>query len=259
MQDSSDSNQTFYHAADTLVISVQNPFAGHLLKPVNDRATFPDQLTPDWVSIAIIVIIALFAWYKLFYYRMFSQLINAFFSMATTNQIVRDESVLLQRASLNASVISYLVGGLFLYQASTYYEWSHPFLDVGFTRFITFAFLIAMIYSIKMIGLRFLSNVFNADRPASAYIFTVFLFNMVGGLILLPIVVLLAYAPSHLRYFFIQTGIVLLAVLLLYRLMRAVMIWLSIQRASVFYLFLYLCAFEVAPLLLIRKIVMMQA
>jgi hypothetical protein len=240
------------------VPSQKDIFKDHTLKPVHDRAVFPQHLTPDWLTISLFAVILLFTWYKLFYHRMFLQLINAFFSMATTNQIVRDESVLLQRASLNASVIFYLAGGLFLYQVSVIYNWNHPWLESGFLRFLTFACIIAIIYSAKMLGLRILSNIFNVERPASTYIFTIFLFNMVAGLILMPVVILITYAPAFLQSYSIITVLILLTGILCYRLIRAVVIWMSIPRAPVFYLFLYLCAFEVAPLLLIRKLVMMQ-
>lgn len=260
-------DSTFLLSADTVtsVAAVNNTlstdkgiFKDHLLQVVNNRATFPLHVTPDWLTISLFAVIMLFTWYKIFYHRMFMQLMQAFFSMATTNQIVRDESILLQRASLNASVIFYLAGGLFLYQISIFYNWNHPWLGFGFTRFLTFSCLIAVIYSAKMVGLRILSNIFNIDRPASTYIFTIFLFNMVAGLILIPIIILITYAPEQLRDYTILIVLILLGAILAYRLVRAIIIWMSIPRARVFYLFLYLCAFEVAPLLLIRKVVLMQ-
>ncbi|MEP7263243.1 MAG: DUF4271 domain-containing protein [Bacteroidota bacterium] len=233
-------------------------FKGHQLQPVHDKATFPRHITPDWLTLVLLAIVALFTWYKIFYHRMFLQLVNAFFSMATTNQIVRDESVLLQRASLNASIIFYLAGGLFLYQVSIIYDWNHPWLENDFMRFITFSLIIAILYTAKMLSLRILSNIFNAEKPASSYIFTIFLFNMMAGLLLLPIVVLITYSPLFRQQYFITIVLLILGAILCYRLVRVVVIWMSIPRAPVFYLFLYLCAFEVAPLLLIRKIVLMQ-
>ena len=233
-------------------------FQNHLLKPQHINAQYSERFTPDWFTISLIAIIALFTWYKLFYHRMFLQLTNAFFSMATTNQIVRDESVLLQRASLNSSFIAYLIGGLFLYQISVAGNWQHPLLLSGFIRFILFALTIALVYSAQMIALRFLSNIFNSDRPAATYIFTIFLFNMMAGLLLLPFVILIAYASAEYRPFFIGSGIALLAVFLLYRYVRVFIIWTSQLRTPVFYLFLYLCAFEIAPLLLIGKIALIQ-
>ena len=150
-------------------------FQNHLLVPQHEKAQYAERFTPDWLTLSLIAILTLFAWYKMFYYRMFQQLIRAFFSMAATNQVVRDESILLQRASLNSSVIAYLVGGLFIYQISIAENWQHPLLLDGFIRFLLFSMAIALLFSCKMIAIRFLSNVFNVEKPASTYIFTVFL------------------------------------------------------------------------------------
>ncbi|MBK9400591.1 MAG: DUF4271 domain-containing protein [Bacteroidetes bacterium] len=42
-------------------------------------------------------------------------------------------------------------------------------------------------------------------------------------------------------------SIAVVCLLFLYRLVRAVLIWTGIPGFSLFYLFLYLCAFEIAP------------
>ena len=178
--------------------------------------------------------------------------------MATTNQVVRDESVLLQRASLNSSVISYLVGGIFLYQVSIAGNWQNELLLSGFVRFIMFALVIAILFTIKMIVLWLLSSIFKSERPAYTYIFTIFLFNMMAGLLLLPIVILTAYAPVEYRALLIKAGLIILGAIFLYRIARVFIIWTSQLRASIFYLFLYICAFEIAPLLLIGKIALLQ-
>ena len=239
--------------------SAEKPlFQHHVLQPKHINAQYSERFTPDWFTLSLIAIIALFTWYKLFYHRMFLQLTNAFFSMATTNQIVRDESVLLQRASLNSSFIAYLIGGLFLYQISVAGNWQHPLLLGGFIRFILFALTIALVFSGQMIALRFMSNIFDSERPAATYIFTIFLFNMMAGLILLPIVIFIAYSPVEYRPFLIGLGMAILTAFLIYRFVRAFIIWTSLLRAPVFYLFLYLCAFEIAPLLLIGKIALIQ-
>ena len=118
--------------------------------------------------------------------------------------------------------------------------------------------MIALLFSIKMIALKLLSNIFKTERPAYTYIFTIFLFNMIAGLLLLPIVILTAYAPVEYREILLRSGLILLVLIFLYRIVRVFIIWSGQLRASIFYLFLYLCAFEIAPLLLIGKIALIQ-
>lgn len=241
---------------NTTRVALEGPgiFKGHSLRPVHPNARPVNREVADWFTISLIALVGLFTWFRVFYYRIFNQLFGAYFNLTTTNQIVRDESVLLQRASLFLSVISYMVMGLFVYQLSELLRWNIPLLQGGLLRFIFFSVAIAASYSIKMIVLRFFSSVFDLEKPIALYIFNIFLMVMMIGLLLLPVNILLAYASSEIRTWVLWITIGIISLLFLYRLVRAVGIWTGIPGFSVFYLFLYLCAFEIAPLLIIWKI-----
>jgi hypothetical protein len=229
-------------------------FAGHALIKKHESARPLNIFTSDWFSISLLIVLVLFTWFRVFYYRIFRQLFSSYFSLTATNQIVRDESVLLQRASLIISIISYLLAGLFLYQLSVLYDWQLPYLQKGLIRFAVFSVGVALAYSVKMVLLRFLSVVFYQEKAAALYIFNVFLMILFSGLLLLPTTVLLAYAPAEFRGIIVTISLIVLAVLFVYRLIRAIGIWLGIPGFSIFYLFLYLCTFEIAPLMIIWKL-----
>lgn len=229
-------------------------FKGHLLRPVNPNAQPFEHLNPSWFTITLILLLGCFTWFRYFFHRIFTQLVSAFFNATAANQIVRDESVLLQRASLVLSVLSYVLMGLFLYRISYHFHWQIPFFQTGILRFTLFSLLVALAYSFKMVAVRFLSSVFDQERPAAHYIFTLFLMVMMCGLVLLPANILLAYAPEPIPLWTMVTTFVILSLLFLYRLVKAAAIWISIPGASIFHLFLYFCAFEIAPLLIIWKV-----
>jgi hypothetical protein len=244
--------------ADTITVnsqSLEGPgiFKGHLLQVRQSKAQPIAPSLGDWFTISLLILLSLFTWFRFFYYRIFRQLFSAFFNTTTTNQIVRDESVLLQRASLVLSIISYLLMGLFVYQLSVIFNWDTGILDGGLLRFVMFSVAIAAAYSIKMIFLRFLSVIFDQERSVAIYIFNVFLMVMMIGLLLLPVNILLAYSPGIIREIVVVISIAVIGLLFLYRIVRAVLIWTGIPGFSLFYLFLYLCAFEIAPLLIIWK------
>jgi Domain of unknown function (DUF4271) len=236
--------------------ALQGPriFSGHQLHPVHPNAQPLSNEISDWFTISLIVLVALFTWFRFFYYRIFRQLYTSFYNITTTNQIVRDESVLLQRASLILSVISYMLMGLFLYQLSIFWAWDMGVLQGGLIRFVSLSLSVATAYSFKMISLRFLSSVFEIEKPVALYIFNIFLMIMMVGLLLLPINILLAYGPIEYRSWIVLVGLSIIALLFVYRIIRAIGIWIGISGFSLFYLFLYLCTFEIAPLLIIWKL-----
>lgn len=229
-------------------------FKGHLLHPVNPNAQPFEQLNPSWFTLTLILLLGSLTWFRYFFHRIFTQLVSAFFNTTAANQIVRDESVLLQRASLVLSILSYALMGLFLYRISYHFHWQIPYFQTGILRFTLFSLLVALAYSFKMMVVRFLSSVFDQERPAAHYIFTLFLMVMMCGLILLPANILLAYAPDPVPQWTLVATFVLLSLLFLYRLIKAAAIWLGIPGASIFHLFLYFCAFEISPLLIIWKV-----
>lgn len=236
--------------------ALQGPriFSGHQLRPVHPNAQPLSNEISDWFTISLIVLVALFTWFRFFYYRIFRQLYTSFYNITTTNQIVRDESVLLQRASLILSVISYMLMGLFLYQLSIFWAWDMGVLQGGLIRFVFLSLSVAIAYSLKMISLRFLSSVFEIEKPVALYIFNIFLMIMMIGLLLLPINILLAYGPIEYRPWIVLVALSIIALLFVYRIIRAIGIWIGISGFSLFYLFLYLCTFEIAPLLIIWKL-----
>lgn len=238
-------------------LSGPNIFKGHELQIKNPNARPVNDFVSDWFTISLIVLVGFFTWFRIFYYRIFKQLISAYFNLTATNQIVRDESVLLQRASLVISIISYLLIGMFLYQLSAHFNWQVTLLQKGLIRFVLLSVAVALAYSLKMISLRMLSVVFNQERPAALYIFNVFLMVMMTGLILLPANVIIAYSPAYIREITIMIAISLITIMFLYRMLRAVGIWIGIPGFSFFYLFLYLYGFEIAPILIIWKMSLM--
>jgi len=252
--DSQDSVNSAIDSAENKSLNGPGVFKNHLLKPVNPNARPLNDAISDWLTISLIVMMVFFTWFRLFYYKIFRQLLTSYFNMTASNQIVRDESYLLQRASLVISTISYLLAGLFLYQISVLYDWQIYWLQKGLVRFVLFSLIIAISYSIKMILLRVLSVVFNQEKAAGTYIFNLFLMIMMAGLILFPANIFLAYSSVPVKHFAAIASTVIIGLMFLFRLSRAIRIWFSIPKFSFFYLFLYLCAFEVAPLLVVWKL-----
>jgi hypothetical protein len=229
-------------------------FKDHALKPVNPNARPVNDMVSDWFTISLFALVLVFTWFRIFYYRIFQQIISAWYNVTTSNQIVRDESLLLQRASLFISVISYMLAGLFLHQLSVIYKWQIDWMPKGIVRFVIFSAGVATAYTMKMILLRFFAVAFGQERPAALYIFNIFLMITMAGLILLPVNIILAYAPGDVKTWLVPLSLACIAALFLYRIVRAVLIWTGIPGFSVFYLFLYLCTFEIAPLLVLWKL-----
>jgi Domain of unknown function (DUF4271) len=228
-------------------------FKGHLLKSAESTPHEINKSVPDWFTIVLLLMIAGITAIKILYRKIFSQMVAAFYSLAVTNQIVRDENMLVQRATVLLNIIFYGVGALFLYQLSILFNWNHPFLNEGIFRFFLFAILIACFYSTKLIVLKLLSFIFEIDKPVFTYIFSVFLINNSVGLLLTPLVALFVYVAFAKSIVVIYICLAIVALAFIFRMWRALTISLLLPRFSLYYLFLYFCTLEIAPVLIILK------
>ncbi|MFN5324600.1 MAG: DUF4271 domain-containing protein [Bacteroidota bacterium] len=229
---------------------------GHLLQvnTLNEKAIEPRN--PDWFSISLFILMAWFTWMRVVYSKLFVQLLGAIFNMNTTNQLVRDENILIQRASVMLSLMFYCSFALFIFQALDRFEMNIPWIGFGLFRFLFILMAIALAYSLKTILLKLLGNVFDIEKPAASYIFNFTLINISTGIALLPIILILAFVDSNYVLPFYYTGFGILIISFIYRQIRALRIWSSMQGVSFFYFIVYICTLEISPFLILYKIIM---
>ncbi len=244
-------------STDTVSGSQFKIFSGHQLKQRNEYAQPTNREANDWIFFTLVVAFGAFVWVKVFYSKIFQQIVQAFFNNRITNQIVRDENILVQRASVLLTIIYNLVISLFLYQVSVAYAWNPDYVGTGFNRFLVFAFAISFIYTIKLLILKVIGHVFMIDKAIVIYIFNIFLINNLLGITLLPVLTFISFSHVYKEYAIIL-AIVLIACAFLYRIIRGWLIGMSYSRFSILYLFLYLCALEIAPLLILVKLLVLR-
>lgn len=109
---------------------------------------------------------------------------------------------------------------------------------------------LAAYYPVKSMLTSYFAWVFRTRLANSAYTKNIFLFNILAGMLMLPLVVYNAYNPG-LNGLFATWG--LLVILNVAKVLRGASIGFSQAGFSVYYLILYLCAIELAPLLILAK------
>lgn len=238
-----------------VIAKTDNIFENHSLERSSYTAQVRQNKNPDWAVFSLLAIITYFTVLWVLNNKVFRQLFSAFVSFNVTSQLVRDENILIQRTAVLLSVLFYLAGGFFLYQASIYYNWESDIIGKGFVRFFFFAFALALAYSLKMIVLKIFDEIFLAGRPVSFYIFNVFLVNNIAGIFLLPVIILIAFLPiAIVKYIFTGT-LIIFCLLWIYRISRGAFSWITQPGNSLYYLILYICALEIAPMLIVLKLI----
>ena len=111
------------------------------------------------------------------------------------------------------------------------------------------------LYFGKYICLTIAGYIFNTNELVQTYICVVFMINKVLGILFIPFIGILAFAKPFLHPFAIWGAGLLVVLLILYRYLFSLTSVRNKLHVSSFHFFLYLCAFEVIPLLILYKLI----
>lgn len=115
---------------------------------------------------------------------------------------------------------------------------------------------LSLLYLGKFFLLKLIGWTLRMEETTDTYIFIVFMCNKVLAIILLPLLLVVAFASSGLSVVALTLCYVLVVGIFGYRYISSYGYINREVRTSRFHFFLYLCAFEVAPLLLIYKVLL---
>lgn len=115
---------------------------------------------------------------------------------------------------------------------------------------------LSLLYLGKFFLLKLIGWTLRMEETTDTYIFIVFMCNKVLAIILLPLLLVVAFGSSGLSVVALTLCYVLVVGIFGYRYISSYGYINREVRTSRFHFFLYLCAFEVAPLLLIYKVLL---
>lgn len=144
-----------------------------------------------------------------------------------------------------------ICGGLYIAFLLQYFNFSNQ--GNFWLMFLYSSIGLSIAYLLKFVGLKISGWLFNVEEAANSYIFIVFVVNKMIGIILLPILVILAFALGNVYTGGMTISWCVVAGLFVYRFILTYAAVHNQVKVNPFHFFLYLCAFEIAPLLLIYK------
>ena len=176
-----------------------------------------------------------------------------FFRATLRQQQIKDQLLQSPIASLLFNLFFFLSMSLFVALVARDYHFAS---NISFNDLWTLGFVIlASIYLVKFLVTKTLGWVLNMEKASDAYIFVVFLVNKVTGILLLPIILLISFPNKYLLAGLVALTVLLLLFLIVYRYRISYRQIKAEIKLSPFHFFLYLCAFEVTPLLILKKVV----
>ena len=177
-----------------------------------------------------------------------------FLRVSMRQQQIRDQVLQSPLPSLMLNILFVISTGLFLSFVADYYN-----IVPGMNRWLLLFYcslLLTALYIGKFIILKMVGWMFNIRTATDTYIFIVFLVNKMMGIYLLPALLLMAFAKGPFLTVLITLTYCFIIILFIYRFIIAYRPVRNEIKLSRFHFFIYLCAFEIAPLLLIYKVLL---
>ena len=251
---STDSTEDFQSILSAGKHPEQSFFTTHQLRPGGFHPVAFKKFQPDWVLGVLLLGFILQAWVQVFYRRRIRQVLMAPYSKRFLNQLIRDGDLLSERISLALGFLYLLTASLLLYQI---YELLLVKRTGSFSEgFLVFVLILAglFVFWVLKIGLiRFLAYIFRTRQATSEYILNIFIFNIITGVFLLPLLVFVVYLKSQV---FLWASIIIFILFFVFRFSRGFLIGISIPKFPYVFLFVYLCTLEFLPLVILTKLLL---
>lgn len=202
-----------------------------------------DPLNAEWVTIVLVLALALLALINVSAPRKWGVLAQALFRLRLGRQVLRDEVDLRDRALWGLLLPAVSVLALFAWQLDTLW-WGA--VAHGYVEWLG---LVVLVIGAQLLLNAALARIIDDRGVLMEHSYTGLLLHVLAGMLLFPVVALLAYRAEW-RMEVGWLGVGLLGLLLLYRWFRGGWLGLS-EGASGHHILLYLCAAEVLPALLL--------
>ena len=231
-----------------------NPFFNFTGKPVVQAFEIHRPNSKDSLFYLLVGILFYFALIRVFFEKYFNNLMTLFFRVSLRQQQIREQVLQTPLPSLLLNILFIISAGLYACFLLHYSQ-----IGAGIRFWVLYLYcmlLLGVVYLIKFLVLKFIGWVFSISRATDIYVFIVFLVNKMLGIFLLPFLIIITFSSPGIREIFITISLAMVFVLWSYRVLAAYRPVRNEIKLTPFYFFLYLCAFEIAPLLLIYKVLL---
>lgn len=188
---------------------------------------------------------------RVFFSRYFTNLFRVFFNSSLRQSQLTDQLLQAKLPSMLFNIFFIINGGIYIYLLLFREGW----INTG-DRWILIGFsvcLLGLIYLIKFCTLKFTGWITGYSEQTNTYIFVIFLINKIIGIVLVPFVVLMAFASPHIIHIAIIISLLVAGMMLLLRFFRSYGLLQNQLKVTRFHFFLYIIGIEILPLLLIYK------
>jgi hypothetical protein len=239
-----------YHVMLQKVLK-ENKYLNSTSEPVAKKIYIRKLEPDDSIFYALLILVAALSFLRFFYVRYFNNLFQVFFNTSLRQSQLTDQLLQARLPSMLYNLMAAFSGGIFFYFLLKYFGWLNEKKPLDVMLFSSL-FILA-IYLIKFISLKFTGWLSGYSTITNTYIFIIFLINKILGILLLPLIIIMAFSVPLLIKVSVIIAILLTSLMFLLRFFRSYSLLQNQVKISPAHFMLYIIGVEIMPLLLIYK------
>lgn len=209
-----------------------------------------------WPAVVLFLILSLVVVLKVTAPNKTLRVLNAAYSLQVARQIEREDYAPFKRVSVLLSIIFVLTVAFLFYKLNQFYGFVLEKHDSLF-QYTFFVLVIIIIYTIKFITISLISFFTQTDHMINEYVNSTLIINQSAGLLLLPVMILAQLSPLQ-PLWLVLPGTLFLIMTYFLRLFRGFVFAGIDNGVGILQLFVYLCALEILPLLVVIKFLVVK-
>ncbi|MEO6314192.1 MAG: DUF4271 domain-containing protein [Chitinophagaceae bacterium] len=195
-----------------------------------------------------------FALIRTLFTKYLGNLMGLVFRGSLRQKQIREQLLQTPLPSLLLNIFFVIVAGLYIFFLLQHYQTAPV---TGFWLLLLYCVMaVGAVYLVKFLVLKFTGWIFNIRDAADTYIFIVFLVNKLLAIFLLPLLIVMTFSMASWLNVLMTLSYVMIVGFFAYRYIVSFAPVRREVKVSPFHFFMYLCAFEVIPLLLIYKVLL---
>jgi hypothetical protein len=209
------------------------------------------QTRDQWIIIIIIGLLIYSAMLNIVLHRDIRNVFLSFYSKRALVQASKDDAQINFWAFIGLFLLFGLTFGLFLYQLAAYRGIYYSVS--GFRLFTSFVVIILLLFAVKFLVLKFVGFVFDIQKLVTEYVSVLYLTYFNVAFVFLPVTICFSLMAAPFIPVLLTVAVVLIVIILTWLYLRSSVNIISNFRFHKFYLFIYLCALEICPVLILIK------
>lgn len=211
----------------------------------------PAKKQPRWLFIVLLLQMLALVYIKKTDRKNMEDSLKAYFNINLSQQLFREQENTISLSMLIQTVNYFLTTTIMIYLITDYFFKIDNAISLKIATII-FLFVL-IIYFLKYIGYRFISNIFPFSDEVDLFRFNFFLNQKLIGIILIPFIYAATYIPNPYSLYFLVITVALFILSIIIRSFKGIVIGAAFLQKHTFHFLLYICTFEIAPVLILIK------